>query len=62
MANLARTWACQKRWNDAIYMMQDCVRRRERYLGFDHPDTIDSASALSDWEAEFEASESGPLE
>ncbi|KAF6802852.1 TPR domain protein [Colletotrichum musicola] len=52
MHNLAFTWKDQERWEDATQLLQDCVHWRENVLGVDHPDTMSSASALSDWELE----------
>ncbi|KAK2038456.1 hypothetical protein LZ31DRAFT_608634 [Colletotrichum somersetense] len=53
MANLAHSRTSQERWNDAIHLMKDCFRRRERYLVPYYPDTISSATAFSEWEAEL---------
>ncbi|KAH9234753.1 hypothetical protein K456DRAFT_1835619, partial [Colletotrichum gloeosporioides 23] len=53
MHNLAFTWKDLERWEDAMQLLQDCVRRRENVLGVDHPETMSSVSALSDWELDF---------
>ncbi|OLN81555.1 Kinesin light chain 1 [Colletotrichum chlorophyti] len=55
MHNLACTWKAQARWEDAIGLLQGCLRHREDVLGMAHPDTMSSASALASWKLEFEA-------
>ncbi|KAF6836806.1 TPR domain protein [Colletotrichum plurivorum] len=53
MNNLAFSWKDQGRWEDATQLLQGCVRRREIVLGMNHPATLSSASALSDWMSEL---------
>ena len=36
---------------EAISLMAECVRRQQRGLGVNHPDSI-SSMALSEWKAE----------
>ncbi|OHW92815.1 TPR domain protein [Colletotrichum incanum] len=50
MANLAQTWNRQERRVDAIQLMRDCFRLRQRCLGVDHPHTKFSLSDLEEWE------------
>ncbi|KAK1991096.1 hypothetical protein LX36DRAFT_555742, partial [Colletotrichum falcatum] len=49
MNNLAYTWKSQERHVDAIGLMRNCLRIRQRSLGFHHPDTHSSFSKLREW-------------
>ncbi|OHW98498.1 TPR domain protein [Colletotrichum incanum] len=53
MANLAHTWNSQERRFDAIQLMRDCLRLRQRCLGVDHPDTRFSLLDLEKWEKDL---------
>ena len=50
MNNLAFTWKRQGRDKEAIALMKECMRLRERVLGLDHPFTSSSRVALNQWE------------
>ena len=50
MNNLAFTWKRQDWDKEAIALMKECVRLRERVLGLDHPFTSPSRVALDQWE------------
>ena len=52
MNNLAFTWKGQSQDMEAISRMAECVRRQQRRLGVNHPDSISSSMALSEWKAE----------
>ncbi|KAK3897392.1 hypothetical protein C8A05DRAFT_19834, partial [Staphylotrichum tortipilum] len=49
MNNLAFTWQVQDRFADALALMEDCDRARQRVLGADHPETLSSLATLVKW-------------
>lgn len=51
MNNLAFTWKGQGRIVKVTRLMSECVQRRQRVLGLDHPHFISSSRALAKWEA-----------
>ncbi|KAB5536087.1 hypothetical protein GE09DRAFT_1141404 [Coniochaeta sp. 2T2.1] len=53
MADLAFMWKSQGRHEDALALMQDCVKAQQRVLGLEHPDTLSSLGTISDWVARF---------
>ncbi|KAK4644806.1 hypothetical protein QC761_308170 [Podospora bellae-mahoneyi] len=48
--NLAYTWKVMGRLEAAVELMQECVRLRQKVLGSDHPDSVESSSALEEWQ------------
>ena len=52
MHNLAITWKRQGRVVKAPRLMSECVQRRQRVLGVNHPNFISSSRMLAEWEAE----------
>ena len=52
MNNLAFVWKGQGRDMEAISLMAECVRRRQRALGVNHPGSISSSTALAEWKVE----------
>ena len=52
MHNLAFTWEGQGRDEEAIKLMDKCVRLRTNVLGTNHYLTLSSIVALNGWEAE----------
>jgi tetratricopeptide (TPR) repeat protein len=52
MNNLARTWMKQGKQDEAISLMEECVRLREKVIGPQHPVTVESANALNEWRLE----------
>jgi hypothetical protein len=54
MANLAFTWKSQERDVEALELMKACLLLRKQKLGADHPDTVFSLEALSEWETPSE--------
>jgi hypothetical protein len=51
MENLARIWKSQNRDKQAIGLLSQCARLRERKLGADHPYTKSSLQTLKNWQA-----------
>ncbi len=49
MNNLAFTWKGQGRHTDALTLMEDCARARQRVLGADHPYTRSSLATIAKW-------------
>ncbi|KAK3351884.1 hypothetical protein B0H65DRAFT_419806, partial [Neurospora tetraspora] len=49
MANLTFTWNSQGRHEDALALIQDCVKARQRILGPKHPKTPSSLATVSEW-------------
>jgi hypothetical protein len=52
MHNLAFTWKQSGRYSEALKLMEECVRLQTRFLGNNHPDTLDSNEELLGWQAE----------
>jgi tetratricopeptide (TPR) repeat protein len=52
MNNLARTWMKQGKQDEAISLMEECVRLQEKVIGPQHPVTVESANALNEWRLE----------
>jgi tetratricopeptide (TPR) repeat protein len=52
MNNLARTWMKQGKQDEAISLMEECVRLREKVIGPQHPVTVESVNALNEWRRE----------
>ncbi len=52
MNNLAFTWEAQGRNAEAINLMEQCVHLRGQILGVDHPSTVASSAALTEWQGE----------
>ena len=50
MANLAFTTQGQGRDQEAIILMSECVRLRNRRLGAEHPSTLNASAALAKWQ------------
>lgn len=50
MANLAFTWEGKGRLHDALELMRQCVRLRQKVIGPDYPDTQSSLSTLHGWQ------------
>ncbi|KAH8744530.1 hypothetical protein F5882DRAFT_265980, partial [Hyaloscypha sp. PMI_1271] len=51
MLYLAFTWKGQGNVAQAIKLMEDCVQRRKRVLGVQHPHFLSSQTALIQWQA-----------
>ncbi|KAL3435108.1 purine and uridine phosphorylase [Aspergillus tetrazonus] len=49
MANLASTWKSQSRLTDALTLIDECCKLRNKVLGSDHPDTRNSANVFDAW-------------
>ncbi|OAG08352.1 uncharacterized protein CC84DRAFT_1162318 [Paraphaeosphaeria sporulosa] len=52
MNNLAFTWKSLGWTVKAIYLMQQCVQRREQVLGASYPHYLSSLLILEQWEEE----------
>jgi tetratricopeptide (TPR) repeat protein len=52
MYNLACTWMHRGKQDEAISLMEGCVRLREKVLGPGHPDTVPLIEALNEWRLE----------
>ncbi|KAF2787606.1 hypothetical protein K505DRAFT_257322, partial [Melanomma pulvis-pyrius CBS 109.77] len=52
IANLAYTWKSQSRNEEAILLMEKCVKLQKRILGYHHPDTKVSIKNLNSWQIE----------
>jgi hypothetical protein len=52
MANLAFTHKGRGRDEEAIKLMDECVRLRTHVLGANHPFTLSSSEALDGWKLE----------
>jgi hypothetical protein len=52
MNNLPFTWKSPGRDHDALELMRECSVLRKQKLGADHPDTISSFEASSEWETQ----------
>ena len=50
VANLAFTIRGQGRNGEAVNLMSECVRLRNQILSAEHPDTLDSSTALAEWQ------------
>ncbi|PGG95068.1 hypothetical protein GX51_08326 [Blastomyces parvus] len=48
------------RVEDAVILMKPCVQLRSKQLGRDHPDTLSSSQALSEWQ-QLDSSSSNKL-
>ena len=52
MSNLAVTWKCQDRNDEALELMVECVQLYKKILGIEHPDTKLSLDVLYKWQRE----------
>ena len=52
MNNLAFTWKGQGHAKEALLLMEECVRLRERRLGIDHPFTQSSLTVFKEWQGD----------
>lgn len=52
MANIAFTWKSSGRNAEAIELLRTCLGKREQILGLNHPDTLNTSSALLEWTPE----------
>ena len=50
MNNLAFTWKGQCKNTKAINLMSECVHLQTRILGLNHPDTLSSSAAFTEWQ------------
>lgn len=53
MANLAFTLKPQSRTQEAIFLMETCIKLRKQILHHDHPDTKSSIETVTEWQIEY---------
>jgi tetratricopeptide repeat protein len=54
MCNLSHTLEKLRRHDEALSMLQACVRLRNQRLGPSHPHTVDATATLKAWQSPFE--------